>query len=173
MNSQCVRDGSIEQNGCGKMADITNDVLRSLVQLGVTHVWYTGVIRHATQTDYSRHNIPRNNPHVVKGKAGSPYAIVDYYDVDPDLAIDVERRQDEFDELVMRTHQAGLKVILDFVPNHVAREYHSIAKPNGVSDLGEDVFCSRQQLLLSHWPIIRSYYGLRRLLRVSRPCHGQ
>ncbi len=137
MNSQCVRDGSIEQNGCGKMADITYDVLRSLVQLGVTHVWYTGVIRHATQTDYSRHNIPRNNPHVVKGKAGSPYAIVDYYDVDPDLAIDVERRQDEFDELVMRTHQAGLNVILDFVPNHVAREYHSIAKPNGVSDLGE------------------------------------
>lgn len=144
MNGHCVSDGSIEQNGCGKMADITDDVLRSLVQLGVTHVWYTGVIRHATQTSYSQYNIPRNNACVVKGKAGSPYAIVDYYDIDPDLAVDVECRQDEFDELVTRTHQAGLKVILDFVPNHVAREYHSIAKPDDVSDLGEgdnmDVF---------------------------------
>lgn len=137
MNDHCVRSGSLEQNGCGKLADITNDVLHSLVQMGVTYVWYTGVIRHATQTDYTRHGIPSNNPHVVKGKAGSPYAIVDYYDIDPDLAVDVEHRQNEFDALVSRTHQAGLKVILDFVPNHVAREYHSIAKPDGVNDLGE------------------------------------
>ena len=137
MNDHCVRDGSLAQNGCGKFADITDDVLHSLVQLGATHVWYTGVIRHATQTDYSRYGIPRNNAHVVKGKAGSPYAIVDYYDIDPDLAVDVRLRQDEFDALTSRTHQAGLKVILDFVPNHVAREYHSIAKPDGVSDLGE------------------------------------
>lgn len=138
MNDHCVRDGSIEENGCGKLADITDEVLHSLVNMGVTHVWYTGVIRHATQTDYSSHGIARNNPHVVKGKAGSPYAIVDYYDIDPDLAVDIERRQDEFDALVTRTHQAGLKVILDFVPNHVAREYHSLARPQGVRDLGAD-----------------------------------
>lgn len=133
----CVPDGTIEQNGCGKLADITPAVLTSLKDMGVTHVWYTGVIRHATQTDYSAHGIPKNNPHVVKGKAGSPYAIVDYYDIDPDLAVDVDNRQLEFDALVERTHRAGLKVILDFVPNHVAREYHSIARPDGVRDLGD------------------------------------
>jgi len=136
-NAQCVPDGSLEQNGCGKLCDITPAVLTSLKGMGVTHVWYTGVIRHATQTDYSAHGIPKNNPHVVKGKAGSPYAIVDYYDIDPDLASDVDQRQLEFDALVERTHRAGLKVIIDFVPNHVAREYHSIARPAGVRDLGD------------------------------------
>ena len=137
INNHCVPNGTIEENGCGKLTDINPQVLESLRQLGVTHVWYTGVIRHATQTDYSAHGIPKNNPHVVKGKAGSPYAIVDYYDIDPDLAVDVDKRQQEFDALVERTHRAGLKVILDFVPNHVAREYHSIARPDGISDLGE------------------------------------
>lgn len=137
INNHCVPNGTIEENGCGKLADINPQVLESLRQLGVTHVWYTGVIRHATQTDYSAHGIPKNNPHVVKGKAGSPYAIVDYYDIDPDLAVEVDKRQQEFDALVERTHRAGLKVIIDFVPNHVAREYHSIARPDGISDLGE------------------------------------
>ena len=106
--------------------------------MGFTHVWYTGVIRHATATDYSKHGIPRQHPSVVKGVAGSPYAITDYYDIDPDLADDIDRRMDEFQQLVDRTHQAGMKVIIDFVPNHVAREYHSIMKPDGVRDLGED-----------------------------------
>ena len=106
--------------------------------MGFTHVWYTGVIRHATATDYSKHGIPRQHPSVVKGVAGSPYAITDYYDIDPDLADDIDQRMSEFQQLVDRTHQAGMKVIIDFVPNHVAREYHSIMKPEGVRDLGED-----------------------------------
>ena len=106
--------------------------------MGVSHIWYTGVIRHATQTDYSQHGIPRQHPAVVKGKAGSPYAIADYYDIDPDLAVNVDERMAEFEALVARTHQAGMKVIIDFVPNHVARQYHSICKPQGVKDLGED-----------------------------------
>jgi glycosidase len=99
-------------------------------------VWYTGIIRHATQTDYQRYGIPRQHPAIVKGKAGSPYAITDYYDVDPDLATDVDQRMNEFEDLVARTHAAGLKVIIDFVPNHVARQYHSICNPMGVKDLG-------------------------------------
>jgi glycosidase len=104
--------------------------------MGVTHVWYTGVIEHATKTDYSKDGIKPCNKHVVKGNAGSPYAIRDYYDIDPDLAVNVRRRMAEFENLVERTHNEGLKVIIDFVPNHVAREYHSDAKPRNVSDLG-------------------------------------
>ena len=130
--------GSIEENGCGKLNDFTPTVLRQLKAMGVSHVWYTGVIRHATMTDYSEQGIPRQHPAVVKGRAGSPYAIADYYDIDPDLAVNVSQRMEEFEQLVERTHKAGLKVIIDFVPNHVARQYKSISKPAGVRDLGED-----------------------------------
>ena len=128
--------GTIEENGCGKMNDFTPTVLKRISQLGVSHIWYTGVIRHATMTDYSGQGIPRQHPAVVKGRAGSPYAITDYYDIDPDLAVDVDKRMEEFEQLVERTHKAGMKVIIDFVPNHVARQYKSICKPRGVKDLG-------------------------------------
>lgn len=134
---KCVQGGTIRQNGVGKFNDIDESKLRCIRSLGATHVWYTGIIEHATATNYTRQGITPCNPHVVKGKAGSPYAIRDYYDVCPDLAVKVKDRMTEFEALVDRTHRAGLKVIIDFVPNHVAREYHSDAKPNGVSDLGE------------------------------------
>ena len=132
----CVPNGDIEQNGVGKLNDITPRVLKSIKDLGVTHVWYTGVIEHAHATDYSQYGIVRDNPYVVKGKAGSPYAISDYYDIDPDIAVDVPDRMEEFENLVKRTHDAGLKVIIDFVPNHVARRYHSDVKPSGIEDFG-------------------------------------
>ena len=131
-------DGTIAENGCGKLADFTPKVLKDIAAMGVSHVWYTGIIRHATQTDYSKYGIPHQHPAVVKGKAGSPYAITDYYDVDPDLAVNVNERMQEFEQLVERTHAAGLKMVIDFVPNHVARQYHSVCKPQGVVDLGAD-----------------------------------
>ena len=131
-------NGSVAENGVGKMNDFTPTVLRHIHDMGVTHVWYTGVIRHASQTDYSSFGIPKQSPAVVKGVAGSPYAIADYYDIDPDLAENVNCRMEEFEELVDRTHKAGMKVIIDFVPNHVAREYKSVKKPTGVKDLGQD-----------------------------------
>lgn len=131
-------NGTIDENGCGKMSYFDKKVLKQLKDKGVTHLWYTGIVRHATQTDYSAHRIPSCHPAIVKGKAGSPYAITDYYDVDPDLADNVDNRMAEFEALVERTHKAGLKVITDFVPNHVARQYHSICKPEGVKDLGEE-----------------------------------
>ena len=137
-NTTRKENGTIEENGCGKMNDFTPTALKHIKEMGVTHIWYTGIIRHATQTDYSAYGIPKNHPAVVKGRAGSPYAITDYYDVDPDLAVDVKKRMQEFEALVERTHKAGMKVIIDFVPNHVARQYHSICKPAGVKDLGQD-----------------------------------
>ena len=137
-NTARVPNGTLRVNGTGKMSDFDAERLRRIHDMGFTHVWYTGVIRHATATDYSKHGIPRQHPSVVKGVAGSPYAITDYYDIDPDLADDIDQRMSEFQQLVERTHQAGMKVIIDFVPNHVAREYHSIMKPEGVRDLGED-----------------------------------
>ena len=129
--------GTIEENGCGKMNDFTDKVLKDIRGFGYTHIWYTGLIEHATQTNYSEFGITPDHPIVVKGKAGSPYAIKDYYDIDPDLAVDVTKRMKEFEALVKRTHKAGLKMIIDFVPNHVARQYHSDAKPAKVKDLGE------------------------------------
>ncbi|MBS4061132.1 MAG: alpha-amylase family protein [Bacteroidetes bacterium] len=133
-----VYNGTIESNGCGKFKDINENAINALKELGITHIWLTGVLRHAKLTDYSHFEIPTSHPAVVKGRAGSPYAITDYYDVDPDLAIDVPNRLIEFEQLIQRIHSAGLKVIIDFVPNHLAREYKSIAKPAGVLDFGEN-----------------------------------
>lgn len=132
-----VYNGDINQNGCGKFKDFNSAVLKKIKALGVTHIWYTGIIEHATKTDYSDYGIRRDHRAMVKGKAGSPYAIKDYYDVDPDLAVNPFERMKEFESLVKRTHEAGLKIIIDFVPNHVAREYWSDTKPDGVDNLGE------------------------------------
>ncbi len=131
-------NGTIIENGCGKFNDFDIKALRRIKSLGCTHVWFTGVIRHATKTDYTAYGIPKQTEQVVKGNAGSPYAIADYYDVDPDLAVDVDGRMDEWEALVSRVHKCGLSVVLDFVPNHVAREYKSVCRPKGVADLGEN-----------------------------------
>ena len=137
-NTTRKENGSIADNGCGKFNDLTTSVLKSIQQKGVSHIWFTGVIRHATKTDYTAHGIPANHPAIVKGNAGSPYAITDYYDVDPDLAEDVDNRMAEFEALVSRARKARLGVIIDFVPNHVSRQYASLCKPKGVKDLGAD-----------------------------------
>lgn len=128
--------GSSKKNGIGKFSDFTSEALEKINELGITHIWYTGIMEHATQTDYTAFGIIRDHNAIVKGKAGSPYAIKDYYDADPDLANDVPNRMAEFEALIDRTHDAGMKVIIDFIPNHVSRQYHSDAKPLMVEDLG-------------------------------------
>lgn len=137
-NTKPVRNGSLEENGVGKFSDFTPLALSKIKGLGTTHIWYTGVIEHATQTNYTAYHIQKDHRAVVKGKAGSPYAIKDYYDIDPDLADHVENRMEEFEALVARTHDAGMKVIIDFVPNHVARQYHSDAQYNFIEELGQN-----------------------------------
>jgi len=131
-----VLNGNIHENHCGKFAHIDKESLKDIKKLGITHVWYTGVLRHATTTAYPA--LPAQSSCIVKGKAGSPYAIVDYYDVAPDLAVDVENRMQEFGELLKRTREMGLKSIIDFVPNHLSRDYKSLAKPKSVKDFGEE-----------------------------------
>lgn len=128
--------GTIEQNGVGKFNDINEVALKSIKELGVTHVWYTGVPHHAVIRDYTAYGISHDDPDVVKGRAGSPYAVKDYYSVNPDLAVDPAKRLQEFEALIARTHAQGMKVIIDIVPNHVARHYQSLAKPQGVEDFG-------------------------------------
>lgn len=130
--------GSKEENGVGKFNDITSTALAEIKKLGVSHIWYTGVLEHATMTDYTAYGIALDDGDVVKGRAGSPYAIKDYYDVDPDLAINIDQRVEEFEALIKRTHALDLKVVIDFVPNHVARNYISDKKPSDVSDFGEN-----------------------------------
>jgi hypothetical protein len=128
--------GTLEENGVGKFEDITVAALEGIKELGVTHVWYTGVIEHMTMIDQRALGIPLDDSDVIKGRAGSPYAIKDYYDVNPFLANNPNNRMAEFEALVQRTHNQGLKVLIDFVPNHVARIYNSDAKPAGVEDFG-------------------------------------
>ncbi|MES2418015.1 MAG: alpha-amylase family glycosyl hydrolase [Bacteroidota bacterium] len=128
--------GSIAENGSGKFNDIDEKALKALKDFGVNYIWYTGVIEHATMTDYTEFGIKADDPDIVKGRAGSPYAIKDYYDVDPDLAVDVKNRLAEYEALIKRTHAMGMKVLMDFVPNHVARTYDSDALPAGAEGFG-------------------------------------
>ena len=128
--------GTIEENGVGKFADFTDEALRGIRELGVSHIWYTGVPHHAVVRDYTAYGISNDDPDVVKGRAGSPYAVKDYYNVNPDLALDPAKRLEEFDALIERTHRNGMEVIIDVVPNHVARRYESISRPDGVEDFG-------------------------------------
>jgi glycosidase len=125
-NPSCVPGGTLQQNGCGKFEDFTNETLSRLKSLGVTHIWFTGVIRHATCTPFESCGIGANHPDIVKGEAGSPYAITDYFDVAPSLANDPMNRMKEFEELVIRCKNLSLKVIIDFVPNHLSREYNPV-----------------------------------------------
>ncbi len=128
--------GTLEENGVGKFNDFTGKALDGIRELGVTHIWYTGVPHHALVRDYSAFGIGNDDPDVVKGRAGSPYAVKDYYNVNPDLAVDPARRLEEFKALVDRTHLHGMKVIIDIVPNHVARGYRSVSNPAGAEDFG-------------------------------------
>lgn len=135
-NTTPVFDGDKSKNGCGTFANINDKALDSLKSLGVTHIWLTGVIRHSSMTSYPELGLKSTNPLVTKGKAGSPYSIIDYYDIDPDLAVNPEYRHEEFDDMVTRIHERGMKVIIDFVPNHLAREYKSLCRPFDVEEFG-------------------------------------
>lgn len=128
--------GTIRENGCGKFNDITPEVLRALKEFGVTHIWFTGVLEHSTMTDYAEFGMPADDPRIVKGRAGSPYAIRDYYDVDPDLSVEVPNRMQEFEQMIRRCRETGLRSIIDFIPNHVARSYASDMNPGRCPDFG-------------------------------------
>ena len=130
--------GTIEENGVGKFNDFTDKALQEIKKLGVTYIWYTGVPHHDVIRDYTKYGISNDDPDVVKGRAGSPYAVKDYYNVNPDLAVNPAKRLEEFEALIARTHKNGLKVIIDIVPNHIARNYHSLSNPKGVRDFGAD-----------------------------------
>ena len=129
-------NGTIDENGCGKFNDFSNKALSEIKNMGFTHIWYTGILSHASKTDYIEYEIPKQHPEIIKGNAGSPYSIRDYYDVDPDLAVNVENRMKEFENMVTRTHKNKMDVIIDFVPNHLARDYKSIMKPDGTYEFG-------------------------------------
>lgn len=131
-------NGSRKQNGSGTFKKITKEALQGIKELGTTHIWYTGVLEHAIVEGYPKLGIDNGNPRIIKGKAGSPYAIKDYYDVNPDLAEKPKKRIEEFKDLINRTHTEGMKVVIDFVPNHLAREYYSDKKPKEVVDFGKN-----------------------------------
>ena len=131
-----VKNGSLAENGTGKFSNIDDQTLEYLKWLGCSHVWYTGVLRHSTQE--STEGCMPSHPQFVKGRAGSPYAICDYYDVNPYLADDPKSRMEEFEDLIKRTHAKGLKVIIDFVPNHVSRDYAKVNPTPGHPVLGKE-----------------------------------
>ncbi len=159
------KNGTLTDNGTGKFSDIDNDTLEYLKWLGCSHVWFTGVLRHSTQA--SENGCIPSHPQFVKGKAGSPYAICDYYDVNAYLADDPDNRMQEFEALVKRTHDAGLKMIIDFVPNHVSRDYAKISPVPGHPVLGSDDDRN------VHWKETNDFFyypGQKLVLPTETPC---
>jgi glycosidase len=159
--------GTIEENGVGKFADFTDKALNEIKDLGVTHIWYTGVPHHDVIRDYTAYGISNDDPDVVKGRAGSPYAVKDYYNVNPDLAIDPAKRLEEFEALIERTHKAELKLLIDIVPNHVARNYQSVTNPEGTKDFGADDDTSLQYHVNNNF-----YYNPGEAFQVPDPLNG-
>ena len=130
------KNGHSTTNGTTKFNDVSDKALEILHDKGFTHLYATGIIEHATKEDYTDYGCTLDHPSIVKGSCGSPFAIKDYYDVNPFLANNPENRLDEFNLMVDRIHLNELKIILDFVPNHLARNYQSDKKPEGVNDFG-------------------------------------
>lgn len=136
-HDKLVPSGSLAQNGTGTLEAFDDAALEYLVSLGVTHLWPIGIIRHATQTPlHSWADCPDQNPDIVKGQAGSPYAITDYYDIHPTIVRNPKKRRETFRSFVERCHRHGVKVVIDFVPNHVSRQYDGTHTPEGVASLG-------------------------------------
>jgi glycosidase len=135
-NTNNIPWGTKEQNGVGKFNDFTDTALAEIKKLGVSHIWYTGVPHHGVIGDFPEIGLTSDDPDVIKGRAGSPYAVRDYYQVNPDLAVDVTRRMEEFEAIIARTHKQDMKVIIDIVPNHVSRHYEGKNNPAGVLDFG-------------------------------------
>ncbi|MEN9729815.1 MAG: Neopullulanase [Bacteroidota bacterium] len=134
--TELVRNGSYQTNGVTKFKDVSDVALKALKNKGITHVYATGLIEHATMENFAAFGSPIDHPSVVKGRAGSPFAIKDYYDVNPFLADEPAKRMEEFKAMLKRFHANGLKLVIDFVPNHLARQYSSDQKPQGVIDFG-------------------------------------
>ncbi|WP_152287794.1 alpha-amylase family protein [Flavicella marina] len=159
--------GTKEENGVGKFIDFSEKALSEIKKLGVTHIWYTGVLHHAMVTDYTDYGISNDDPDVVKGRAGSPYAVKDYYNVDPDLAVNPEKRMQEFEALIERTHNAGMKVIIDIVPNHIARKYEGKSNPEGVKDFGANDDTTKEYDRNNNF-----YYVVGEEFKVPKPLHN-
>ncbi len=123
-------NGTLAENGVGKFVDINDAACAAVAAMGFTHVWLTGVLKQATGTDYSEIGEPADDPALLKGRAGSPYAIKDCFDLCPDYAVRPADRLAEFHTLLARLHSAGLRVLIDFVPNHVARSHRSSVMPD-------------------------------------------
>jgi glycosidase len=144
-NPNRIPNGTYQQNGCGKFADLNDESLTSLKKLGFDAIWVTGVLRQATTRDYSSIGLPPDDPDLLKGIAGSPYAIRDYFDVCPDYAADPAQRITEFKALLARAKKHDLKIFMDFIPNHVARSHTSVVHPErdfGKDDQGIEFFSS-------------------------------
>lgn len=128
-NETRKQNGTLTENGVGKFNDINDAALVALREMGFSHIWLMGVLQQASGTDYSAIGQPPDDPDLLKGIAGSPYSIKDYFDVSPDYAVDPKERLTEFKALLDRLHRHQLKALIDFVPNHVARCYYSDIKP--------------------------------------------
>ncbi|MBI5244370.1 MAG: hypothetical protein HY922_11940 [Elusimicrobia bacterium] len=85
-------------------ADFKAKDLQQIKSLGFDAVWTMGIF-------------PIGKRNVSGTGGGSPYSIRDHEALNPDLGA-----EEEFRAFVARAHSAGLRVIIDFVPNHTSMD---------------------------------------------------
>src|SRR5438874_1699139 len=101
-----VRDGVIYQifprafSAEGNFNGVTKQLDR-LKELGVTILWLMPI-----------HPIGQEKK---KGTIGSPYAVRDYYGINPDYGT-----KEDLKKLIAESHRRGMKVIVDIVANHTS-----------------------------------------------------
>ena len=111
-----VRDGVIYEifpRAFSERGDFNGVTARldELKSLGVTILWLMPI-----------HPIGQEKK---KGTIGSPYAVRDYYAVNPDYGT-----KEDFKRLVSEAHRRGLKVIIDIVANHTAWDSVLMKQPD-------------------------------------------
>jgi glycosidase len=110
--------------GRGKVTDISDEILKKLALFGIDYLWLTGVME-AASSDVLDEDI-------IKGDAGSYYAIYDSWDVSPQIGT-----MNEFEDLVKRAHSHGLRILIDLVPNHTARDHRTDVLCKSKMDFGD------------------------------------
>ncbi|XP_066995975.2 maltase A1 [Anabrus simplex] len=96
-------------DGVGDLRGI-REKLNYLKDLGVTGVWLSPIYK--------------------SPMADAGYDIADFRDIDP-----VFGNMEDFDALLKDTHELGMKLIMDFVPNHSSDEHEWFVKASNPNDL--------------------------------------
>ena len=126
LESAVIYEANIRQYSPEGTFDAFTADIPKLKDLGVKIIWLMPIHpismeKRKAQGDLLVADI--EDPEERKKYLGSPYAVANYTEVNPDLGT-----MEDFGELVETAHQNGMYVIIDWVPNHTGWDHHWITE---------------------------------------------